>query len=132
MDDEPVRVDLWLWAARLFKTRSLAAEAVRGGRVHLDGERVKPSKDVRPGDVLELPRGYDRMTVVVRATARRRGPAAVAQELYEETPESLAARERAAEQRRLTAPPGGPQATGPRPTKRDRRRLEDTRRRGRR
>jgi ribosome-associated heat shock protein Hsp15 len=120
----PVRVDKWLWAARLVKTRALAAEAVKGGRVHLNGQAVKPSRDVRPGDELELTVGTVRRTVVVRGTAERRGPAKEAERLYEETPESVAARERAAEQRRLLQPEGADR--GPRPTKRDRRRLERT------
>jgi ribosome-associated heat shock protein Hsp15 len=124
--DEPVRIDRWLWAARLAKTRPLAAEAVSGGRVHVNGAAVKPSRDVRPGDEIEVTVGQVRRTVVVRGTAVRRGPAAEAQLLYAETPASIAARERAAQDRRLaaqTAPePGG------RPTKRDRRRMERSRR----
>ncbi len=120
--DAPVRVDKWLWAARLVKTRGLAAEAVRGGRVHINGQAVKPSRDVRPGDALEVTLGQVRLAVVVRATSERRGPASEAALLYEETPESRAARERRAEERRLaalTAPD-----LGGRPTKRDRRRFE--------
>ena len=118
----PVRVDKWLWAARLVKTRALAAEAVKGGRVHLNGQAVKPSRDVRPGDELELTVGTVRRTVVVRGTAERRGPAKEAELLYEETADSVAARERAAAERRLLRPEGADR--GPRPTKRDRRRLE--------
>jgi ribosome-associated heat shock protein Hsp15 len=119
-----MRIDRWLWVARLAKTRSLAAEAVRSGRVHLDGQPVKPSRDVRPGDRLTTTTGVVRREVVVVAIAARRGPAAEAALLYEETPESVAERERAAAQRRLE-----PSPTGPRPTKRDRRRLERSRRR---
>ena len=116
-------MDRWLWAARLLKTRGLAVEAVTGGRVHVNGQRVKPSKDVRPGDEIELsgPAGR-RLTVVVRATALRRGPAREAALLYEETPESRAAGERRVADARLAGPQGG--RGGPRPTKRDRRRLE--------
>jgi ribosome-associated heat shock protein Hsp15 len=123
MDDAPapVRIDTWLWAARLAKTRPLAAEAVKGGRVHLNGQRVKPGKDVRAGDRLEVVVGDAPMTVVVRGTARRRGPASEAVLLYDETEESRATRELHAAQRRL-AGPVGPRG-GPRPTKRDRRRL---------
>ena len=122
-----VRVDKWLWAARFFKTRALATEAVAGGRVRVNGERVKPAKDVRPDDVLEIGRGELRWTVVVRAVADRRGSATVAAALYEETAESVAARERAAAERRLSRPVGaGP--GGPRPTKLDRRRIEALRR----
>jgi ribosome-associated heat shock protein Hsp15 len=126
---EPVRVDRWLWAARLVKTRGLAAEAVKGGRVEINGRPVKPSKEVRPGDRLELTTGQVRLTVVVRGTALRRGPAAEAALLYDETDESRRERERQAEQRRLEAAVG-PQPAG-RPTKRDRRRLDAARRPGR-
>jgi ribosome-associated heat shock protein Hsp15 len=123
-----VRVDKWLWAARLAKTRALAADAVKGGRVELNGQRVKPSKEVRPGDELEITSGPYRRVVIVRALSERRGPAKEAVLLYEETAESIAARERVAAQRRLEAVPS-PQPGG-RPTKRDRRRMEA--RRGRR
>ena len=119
---EPVRLDRWLWAARFFKTRGLAVEAVGGGRVHLNGQRTKPSKDVRPGDELEVTIGQATITVIVRATAERRGPAAEAALLYEETEESRKAKEQRAEQRRLAPPPITP--GGARPTKRDRRRLD--------
>ena len=119
---QPVRLDRWLWAARFFKTRALAAEAVSGGRVHLNGQRTKPSKDVGPGDELEMSFGQAVVTVIVRGTAERRGSAAVAAQLYEETPDSVAEKERRAEQRRLSPPPIAP--GGARPTKRDRRRLD--------
>ncbi|MEZ5099119.1 MAG: S4 domain-containing protein [Thermoleophilia bacterium] len=119
---EGVRIDKWLWAARFFKTRSLAQEAVEGGRVHLAGNRVKPSREVRVGDTLEVTIGDATLTVVVRGLSDRRGPAAVAQALYEETPESADRRARQREQRRLAAPLGAD--LGERPTKRDRRRLE--------
>jgi ribosome-associated heat shock protein Hsp15 len=124
--DEPVRIDRWLWAARLARTRPLAAEAVSGGRVHVNGAAVKPSRDVRPGDEVEVTMGQVRRTVVVRGTAVRRGPAPEAQLLYEETPASIAERERRAQDRRLAAQ-AAPEPGG-RPTKRDRRRLERTRR----
>jgi ribosome-associated heat shock protein Hsp15 len=117
-----VRVDKWLWAARLAKTRSLAAEAVSGGRVEINGQRVKPSKEVRPGDEIEVTTGPYRRVVIVQALAERRGPAKEAVLLYSETQESIAARERLAAQRRLEAAPR-PQPGG-RPTKRDRRRLD--------
>jgi ribosome-associated heat shock protein Hsp15 len=123
-----VRIDKWLWAARLAKTRALAAEAVKGGRVEVNGQRVKPSKDVRPGDEIQVTIGPYRRTVIVTAVAERRGPAKEAALLYEETPESLAEREEVAAQRRLEATPAP--RPGGRPTKRDRRRLEA--RRGRR
>jgi ribosome-associated heat shock protein Hsp15 len=117
-----MRIDRWLWVARFFKTRGLAAEAVRGGRVHVDGQGVKPGKEVGAGDALEISIGQVRRHVVVLATAPRRGPASEAALLYEETPESIAVRERQAAERRLAAPPVFDR--GGRPTKRDRRRLE--------
>jgi ribosome-associated heat shock protein Hsp15 len=122
----PVRIDKWLWAARFYKTRGLAAEAVKGGRVDLNGQPAKPAKDVKPGDQLEISIGQTRLTVDVRATAERRGPAAEAALLYEETADSRQARERAAEQRRLAPAPATD--LGGRPTKRDRRRFERSRR----
>jgi ribosome-associated heat shock protein Hsp15 len=118
-----VRVDKWLWAARLFKTRALAAEAVRGGRVHVGGAAVKPSREVRAGDELEVTTGTVRRTVIVRGLAERRGPASQAAALYEETAESIAERGRQAELRRLA----GPVDFGTRPTKRDRRRYDSGR-----
>ena len=126
---ERVRIDKWLWTARFFKTRSLATDAVAGGHVHVDGERVKPARDVKVGDRLEIRRGQTRFTVVVTALADRRGSAPAAAELYEETPESIAARAQHREQRRLAKPIGADLSE--RPTKRDRRRL-DALRRGRR
>lgn len=122
---DPVRVDKWLWAARLVKTRALAAEAVKGGRVHLDGARVKPSREIRGGERLELVTGDVRRTVVVLGTARHRGPAKVAELLYEETPESVAAREQRTAERRTFWAAHRP-AGGARPTKRDRRRFDAT------
>jgi len=121
--DEPVRVDKWLWAARLLKTRALAAEAVKGGRVHVNGRAIKPSREVKPGDELELTARDWRITVVIRGTAERRGPAKEAQLLYEETPASREERERRAAERRLVAQPMPERGAG-RPTKRDRRALE--------
>jgi ribosome-associated heat shock protein Hsp15 len=126
--DEPVRVDKWLWAARLVKTRALAVEALKGGRVEVNGERAKPSRDVRPGDAIEFASGRLRRSLVVRATATRRGPASAAALLYEETAESLEARERLAAELRAERASGGAREGG-RPTKRDRRRLEAARRR---
>jgi ribosome-associated heat shock protein Hsp15 len=119
-----MRVDRWLWTARLFKTRSLAADAVSGGRVHVNGVAVKPSREIAPGDRLEISIGSVRRTVIVRGAAERRVSAAVAADLYEETRESVAERERQAELSRLagTVIPGG------RPTKRDRRRYDAGRR----
>ncbi len=123
---ESTRIDKWLWAARFFKTRSLAADAVKGGRVQLNGVRVKASKEVAVRDEVEVTIGQSRRVVIVRAISEQRGPAAQAQTLYRETPDSVAARELAAEQRRLQSPPPGADL-GMRPTKRDRRRLDDAR-----
>jgi ribosome-associated heat shock protein Hsp15 len=123
---DAVRIDKWLWAARFFKTRSLATEAVAGGRVHVNGERVKPAKDVRAGDELEIRVGEVQWTVVVDAVSDKRGPATVAQTLYRELPDSIAARERVAAERRLTRPLGAD--LGERPTKQARRRLDALRR----
>jgi ribosome-associated heat shock protein Hsp15 len=95
-----MRVDKWLWTARLFKTRALAAGAVNGGRVHVNGVAVKPSREVGPGDELEITIGTVRRTVIVRGAAERRVSAAEAANLYEETEESVAQRERQAPARR--------------------------------
>jgi ribosome-associated heat shock protein Hsp15 len=115
-----MRVDKWLWTARLSKTRSQATEAVKGGRVHVNGIAVKPSREVAEGDRLELTVGTIRRTVIVRGAAERRVSAPEAAKLYEETPESVTERERQSELRRL----GGPVDLGGRPTKRDRRRFD--------
>ncbi len=123
---EQVRIDKWLWAARFFKTRSAATDAVNGGRVHVNNARAKPSKDVRVGDTVVVTTGTVRRTVHVTALTDRRGSATVAATLYTETAESLAARERAASERRLARPLGAD--LGARPTKLDRRRLEALRR----
>lgn len=128
---EPVRLDKWLWAARFYKTRSMAAEAVAGGKVHVNGERARPARIVRAGDVVALRLGPYDHTVVVRALSARRGPATVARELYAETPESIAARERLASQLRYEGPVFEREAG--RPSKKDRRqlsRLRDRRRGG--
>jgi ribosome-associated heat shock protein Hsp15 len=124
---ESIRIDKWLWAARFFKTRAAATEAVLGGRVRLNGERVKPSKDVRHADVVEVRLGEMRWTVAVHGVAEKRGSARVAATLYAETSESIAERKRAADERRLSRPPGA-DLSGPRPTKQDRRRFEALRR----
>lgn len=100
---ETQRLDKWLWVARFFKTRGQAAAAITGGKVQVDGERVKPSRRVGPGARLEIRRGPVEWRVVVRAVARHRRPASEAALLYEETPESIAHRESEAERRRLEA-----------------------------
>lgn len=125
MDQDPgarTRIDKWLWAARFFKTRSLATDAVEGGKVRINGLGVKPAKDVRPGDRVAFSNGPVAREVVVRAIADKRGPATVAQQLYEETPESLAARAAMADERRLKVEPAADRHG--RPTKRERRDYE--------
>lgn len=125
---ESVRLDRWLWAARWFKTRRLATEAVSGGKVHLGGRRVKPATDVRPGDEVRIRKGAYSFTVVVRAVSERRGPAKEAALLYEETAESARARElRRIQMRDMPVPTY--EGKG-RPTKRERRRLDRARQRG--
>lgn len=121
-----VRIDKWLWAARFAKTRGAATGLVLAGHVHVGGERVKPAKEVRPGDTIEIRLGAVRRVVVVTGLAERRGSASAAAELYEETPESAAAREQQRLERKLTRPLGAD--LGARPTKQDRRRLEALRR----
>jgi ribosome-associated heat shock protein Hsp15 len=121
-----VRLDKWLWAARFYKTRSAATDAVVGGRVHVNRVRAKPAKEIREGDEIELTIGVTRRVVEVVGLSEKRGPATVAATLYRETPESIEARERAVEERRLARPLGAD--LGMRPTKLDRRRLEALRR----
>ena len=123
---DEVRIDKWLWAARFFKTRSTATDAVAGGRVHVNGERVKPAKPVHAGDTVVVTIGTLRRTVVVTALADRRGSATAAAALYEETPDSIAAREQHTLERRLARPLGAD--LGARPTKQSRRRLDALRR----
>jgi ribosome-associated heat shock protein Hsp15 len=123
---DAVRVDKWLWAARFFKTRGAATEAVLGGHVQVNGARVKPARDVVVGDRLEITRSHERWAVVVTGLAERRGPASVAATLYEETPESAEERKRRRDERRLARPLGADLSA--RPTKRDRRRLDALRR----
>ena len=125
--DERVRVDKWLWAARFFKTRALAAEAVDGGKVHVNGERVKPAKVLKIDDELRLQLGAFEHRVIVRDVSERRGPASVAATLYEELDESRQARERLAEQHRLARQ--AVRTEGGRPTKRERRQIDDFRNR---
>ena len=122
MGDIRVRLDKWLWAARLYKTRALAAEAIGHGRVALNGQLAKASREPKPGDRIELRQGPEHRIVAVLALSSVRGPASVAQAMYEGTPESLAARQRAAESRRLGTEPAAALEQG-RPTKRNRREL---------
>ena len=115
------RLDKWLWAARFFKHRTQATEAVDGGKIQLNGVRVKPARDVKIGDQVEIQATEARFCVIVKGIADKRGSATVAQTLYEETVESIAARETEREQRKLAATPGAD--LHGRPTKRDRRQM---------
>jgi ribosome-associated heat shock protein Hsp15 len=119
--EKKYRLDKWLWAARFFKTRGLAIAAINGGKVHLNDRRVKPSQVVREGDVLAVRKGPYTFEVVVKGLSQRRGPAAVAAELYEETAASRQARETLALELKALRPEG----TSPRmrPSKRDRRQI---------
>ena len=119
-----MRLDKWLWAARLYKTRSLAADEVSMGRVSVNGQPAKPAREVRPGDLLQLRQGLVQRTLQVRGVSVQRGPAPVAQLLYAETSDSLASRAAAAERRRMGVEPADSLAEG-RPTKRDRRQLAE-------
>ena len=121
--EEGVRLDKWLWAARFFKTRSLATEAVTGGKVELNGLRPKPSKDVKVGDQLRVRLGPFIHAVTVRALAERRGPASAAALLFEESADSIAERAKLREQHRI-APTAQYEERG-RPTKKDRRALSE-------
>ena len=123
---ETMRIDKWLWCARFFKTRSLAAEEIAKGRVTVNGVVAKAARDVHSGDTVVLRQGQMPRTVVVQGLSPMRGPASVAQLLYQETPESLSAREQAAEQRRLAPEPAHTLLEG-RPTKRNRRDIERAR-----
>ena len=121
-----LRIDKWLWAARLFKTRTQAADAVEIGRVRVNGERIKPARETRVGDCVEVFGSGARREFVIRALSAQRGPAAVAQRLYEETPDSRVRAERQKELLRLGAEPA--RAIRGRPTKREGRALRSVRR----
>ncbi|MEO0029122.1 MAG: Heat shock protein 15 [Pseudomonadota bacterium] len=120
---DKIRIDKWLWAARFYKTRSLATDEIGKGRVAINGQSVKASREVKPGDEVSARQGDVTRTVKVLALSDVRGPAPVAQTLYEETPESLALREKASLQRRIAREPALSIEQG-RPTKRNRRELE--------
>jgi ribosome-associated heat shock protein Hsp15 len=124
---ESVRIDKWLWSARFFKSRAAATDAVVGGHVQVNGARVKASKEVRVSDTVEVRVGQVRWTVLVTGVTGKRGPAPVAATLYDETPDSLADRERHAAERKLARSPGAD--LGSRPTKQARRRIDALRRR---
>lgn len=120
---QAIRIDKWLWAARFYKTRSLATDDIHKGRVQVNGSVVKPARDVKVGDSVVLRRDNVSRTVVVQALSDQRGPAPVAQQLYTETEESLRQRVEAQELRRMGAEPALSLSHG-RPTKQDRRALE--------
>jgi ribosome-associated heat shock protein Hsp15 len=123
MTGDSVRLDRWLWAARFFKTRALAAAAATGGKVHVNGSRAKPAKPVQSGDELRIRIGPYDWFVTVRAVTARRGSTRDAQLLYDESPDGRTARERLAAAHRI-APAPAYRGKG-RPTKRDRRKLEE-------
>ena len=122
-----MRLDKWLWAARFFKTRSLATDAVDGGHVEVNGERAKPAKQLSIGDELRIRSHQSTFVLHVRGFSERRGPAAEARLLYEETDASVTERQRLAEQRRLAPTPAYEE--GGRPTKKDRRNMAKVKRR---
>lgn len=125
---EPIRIDRWLWAARFFKTRSLAAEAVASGKVEINGARAKPSRHVRRGETLNIRKGPFEWTVIVRAVAKNRGPAPQARLLFDETEESVRKRAVAAAQMKFERPPEF-DLSG-RPSKKDRRAMQRFTKRG--
>lgn len=124
---DDTRIDKWLWAARFFKTRSQATAAVTGGKVEINGDTAKPSKTVKIGDRVRLRLGPTEYRVTVTGIGERRGSAATAQTLYEESPESIAERQRIAGERRSSGAPSYEEKG--RPSKKDRRDLERWRRR---
>ena len=124
---EKLRIDKWLWAARFYKTRTLATDEVVKGRVEVNGQEVKAAREVKVGDTVSIRQGPVTKVVMVRGLSGVRGPASVAQQLYEETAQSQKAREQAAEQRRLSPEPAHSIEQG-RPTKRGRRELDDAHR----
>lgn len=122
MPNEPLavmRIDKWLWVARFYKTRSLAIQAIDNGRVKVNGQRVKPARDIRPGERIEIRIGEHDWMLTVRALSAQRGPAPVAQTLYEEDADSRARRQQQVQDRKLNVQPAA--AIKGRPTKRDRR-----------
>jgi len=122
---DALRIDKWLWAARFFKTRSIASDEIGKNRVQVNGQDAKASREVKPGDTVRMRQGHVERTVRVKAISAVRGPAPVAQLLYEETAESLAQRQKQADMNRLSREPALSIEQG-RPTKRDRRQMEKT------
>jgi ribosome-associated heat shock protein Hsp15 len=125
---DPVRLDKWLWAARFFKTRSLASKAAAGGKIFLNGQRSKPSKGVAVGDTLCIHKGQQEFTIIIDGLSARRGPATVARELYSETEESMIKREQQSQERSLFY--AGQSLPAKRPGKRDRRKIKEFIRKG--
>ena len=119
--DSSVRLDKWLWAARFFKTRSIAREAVSGGKVHLNGNRAKPGRTLNTGDELRIQRGEDEYTITIIELTVRRGPATIARTLYEESEENRTRREQLAEERKLEHQKSAARVR--RPDKRERRKI---------
>lgn len=117
-----LRVDKWLWAARFFKTRTLASDAVSGGKVKVNGAATKPAREIKVGDKLDIANGETRWVVTIRALSDKRGPAPEARLLYEETPDSITAREAARDSRQFVQDPAAD--LHGRPTKRDRRQID--------
>lgn len=122
---ERLRVDKWLWAARFYKTRSIAKTAIEGGKVHLNGQRVKVSREISVGERLTVKQGWDEKEIVVKALSDQRGPAPIAQTLYEETLESVERREREAQARRAAG--GATARPTQKPGKHERKALEKLR-----
>lgn len=120
--DENIRLDKWLWAARFYKTRSLATEAVKGGKVHLNHQRVKPSHHAEIGHTLRIKKDSIEQTVVIKLLSSKRGPATIAQTLYEETQESIELRDKLSQERKAIYA-GMPQYASKRPSKKDRRKI---------
>ena len=121
---DKLRIDKWLWAARFYKTRTLAVDDIHKGRIHVNAQEAKPAREVRAGDTVVLRQAGISRTLVVRALSDKRGSAPVAQQLFEETPESLQLRAQAAEQRRMGTEPALSLKDG-RPNKHDRRAIEN-------
>ncbi|MCN4144589.1 MAG: RNA-binding protein [Thiohalomonas sp.] len=121
-ESAPIRLDKWLWAARFYKTRSLATEAIKGGKVHLNGQRVKPSHHVEIAHTLRIKKDSIKQTVIIKALSGKRGPASVAQTLYDETQESMELRKKITQERKAMFA-GMPQHTVRPPSKKDRRKI---------
>jgi len=121
-DSENIRLDKWLWAARFYKTRSLATEAVKGGKVHLNNQRVKPSHTTEIGYTIRIKKESIEQTIIIKQLSSKRGPASIAQTLYEETEESIELREKRNQERKAIYA-GMPQYAARRPSKKDRRKI---------